>query len=52
MRCSDTLLWLCWCFLDLHAYNNEVPGVRPFKEGDILGHETMGVIEGPSDVID
>lgn len=30
------------CGTDLHHYQNEVPGVRPFKSGDIVGHEAMG----------
>jgi len=33
------------CGSDLHLYLNDVPGVGTLKDGDILGHEAMGIIE-------
>jgi len=38
------------CGSDLHMYYNKVPGAKAMREGDILGHEFMGVIEsvGPA----
>lgn len=33
------------CGSDLHLYYNQVPGVGVMHEGDILGHESMGVVE-------
>jgi len=32
----------CICGSDLHIYNNEVPDV---KNGQVLGHEAMGIVE-------
>ena len=33
------------CGSDLHMYYNKVPAVKAMRDGDILGHEFMGVIE-------
>jgi threonine dehydrogenase-like Zn-dependent dehydrogenase len=35
------------CGSDLHLYHNEVKGLEgsAMKQGDILGHESMGIIE-------
>lgn len=33
------------CGSDLHMYYNKVPGAKAMREGDIMGHEFMGVIE-------
>lgn len=33
------------CGSDLHLYYNQIPGVGAMQEGDILGHESMGIVE-------
>jgi threonine dehydrogenase-like Zn-dependent dehydrogenase len=33
------------CGSDLHLYYNKVPGVAVNQRGDILGHESMGIVE-------
>lgn len=33
------------CGSDLHMYKNQIPGVGTMKEGDILGHEAVGVVD-------
>jgi threonine dehydrogenase-like Zn-dependent dehydrogenase len=33
------------CGSDLHMYYNKIPGEKAMEEGDVLGHEFMGIVE-------